>query len=67
MTTPPKLHKVIPEHLFAIAQMIDALRVLYGPAHAAHILETCAKALRTGRFPNAGKEREIFLMKDKAP
>ncbi len=60
MTDPVKLHKVVPEDLYRIAQIVDILRARYGPTRAAYMLEQTAKAIRTGKFPNGGKSRELF-------
>jgi hypothetical protein len=46
-----KLHGVVPEDLYKIAQVIDTLRQRYGPKKAAYILRTVAKALETGKYP----------------
>lgn len=62
--TDPKLHKVVSEDLVHVARIVDILRTKYGPQRAAFMLEQVAKALRTGQYPNDGKAREIFTMRD---
>ena len=61
MTFEKKMHKVVPEDLYRVAQIVDILRAKYGPTRAAFMLEQVANSLRTGKYPGGRKPGEHFV------